>query len=321
MNKIKKPDISIILPTYNVGQHIDRCLESCSKQTHENIEIIVVDDCGNDDSIDKAGVWAARDTRIKIIANPKNLGTFHARRRGVEYAQGEYIIFLDPDDALHRDAAQEILSEIKKQSVDIVFFGIIQICKKNHSRSKNIFQCPPTITGDVAKDILRQKSIPLGTPGKAYRRTALYNALLKLPIPEDERLVYGEDALALFLVISNEPKGLSIKKYLYSYYVNESSITAQNSIEHVRSQQQQLDRVIYHLKKVASKKKDMNSAVLKYFIKKLKYDWHMIARYTLDEHAKDQYLKSIGSAFMERKTIKGLVRLLAYVTSLGKIRL
>lgn len=66
--------ISIILPTYNVEQYIARAIESCINQTFKDIEIIVVDDCGNDNSINIAKEYSKKDKRIKIIHNEKNLG-------------------------------------------------------------------------------------------------------------------------------------------------------------------------------------------------------------------------------------------------------
>lgn len=64
--------ISIILPTYNVEKYITRALESCINQTFKDIEIIVVDDLGNDKSIDMAKEYTNKDDRIKIIHNEEN---------------------------------------------------------------------------------------------------------------------------------------------------------------------------------------------------------------------------------------------------------
>ncbi|HEE9577031.1 TPA: glycosyltransferase family 2 protein [Campylobacter jejuni subsp. jejuni] len=63
--------ISIILPTFNVEKYIARALESCINQTFKDIEIIVVDDCGSDKSIDIVKEYAKKDDRIKIIYNEK----------------------------------------------------------------------------------------------------------------------------------------------------------------------------------------------------------------------------------------------------------
>ena len=91
------PKISIILPTFNVEKYIAKALESCINQSFKDIEIIVVDDCGSDKSIDIAKEYAKKDERIKIIHNEENLGLLRARYEGVKAAGGGYIMFLDPD--------------------------------------------------------------------------------------------------------------------------------------------------------------------------------------------------------------------------------
>lgn len=88
--------ISIILPTYNVEQYIARAIESCINQTFKNIEIIVVDDCGSDESIDIAKEYAKKDERIKIIHNEENLGLLRARYEGVKAAGGGDILCFRP---------------------------------------------------------------------------------------------------------------------------------------------------------------------------------------------------------------------------------
>ena len=95
---INSPKVSIIIPVYNVERYISECLESCIKQTLKDIEIIIVDDCGSDKSIDIVKEYAKKDSRIKIIKNNQNKGLFLARCEGLKSATGKYIISLDSDD-------------------------------------------------------------------------------------------------------------------------------------------------------------------------------------------------------------------------------
>ena len=92
------PFISIVIPVYNVEQYIKRALESCINQTLNDIEIIVVDDCGNDNSIAIAYDFAKLDSRIRIIHNERNLGLFYTRIQGERIVNGDYILHLDSDD-------------------------------------------------------------------------------------------------------------------------------------------------------------------------------------------------------------------------------
>lgn len=95
-----KPFFSIIVPVYNTEKYIARCLTSCIEQTFDNIEIIVVDDCGNDNAMQIAHQYAKSDNRIQIIHNHKNSGVFITRIIGGKMAKGEYVIYLDSDDFL-----------------------------------------------------------------------------------------------------------------------------------------------------------------------------------------------------------------------------
>ncbi|MCW1699397.1 glycosyltransferase [Campylobacter jejuni] len=74
------PKISIIMPTFNVEKYIARAIESCVNQSFKDIEIIIVDDCGSDKSINIAKEYAKKDERIKIIHNEKKLRYFCSKK-------------------------------------------------------------------------------------------------------------------------------------------------------------------------------------------------------------------------------------------------
>lgn len=92
--------ISIIIPVYNASKYIVETLASVKDQEFKEYEIIIVNDCSTDDSINKAKLFFSENTNIafSILQNAKNKGVSFSRNRGVEVAKGEYIIFLDADD-------------------------------------------------------------------------------------------------------------------------------------------------------------------------------------------------------------------------------
>ena len=102
-----QPKFSIIIPMYNVEQFIARAIESVANQSYENIEIICVDDCGSDRSVEIAKEFAYKDSRVKIVQNKENLKLYLARVNGVQHATSEYILNLDGDDYLHPDTCQK----------------------------------------------------------------------------------------------------------------------------------------------------------------------------------------------------------------------
>lgn len=119
-----KPFFSIIIPMYNVETYVSRCIESCIYQSFKNIEILIVDDCGTDNSIFVAQEYAQIDNRILIINNKHNLGLFHTRLNGIKHAHGKYILFLDADDYLNQNICEKIYSILEKDlSIDMLHFG------------------------------------------------------------------------------------------------------------------------------------------------------------------------------------------------------
>ena len=114
--------VSVIVPVYNGAGKIERCLDSLIAQTYENIEIIVIDDGSVDASPEICDNYARKDKRIKVI-HQKNGGVSSARNNGIQNSSGDYIMFLDGDDALDNNAAQTCVNETESGKWDIVTFG------------------------------------------------------------------------------------------------------------------------------------------------------------------------------------------------------
>jgi hypothetical protein len=94
----KQPLVSIIIPMYNYGQYLGETIQSALNQTYKNIEIICVDDCSTDNSIEVASKYP-----VKIIRHEVNKGLAETRNTGIRVAKGEYILPLDSDDWIHKD--------------------------------------------------------------------------------------------------------------------------------------------------------------------------------------------------------------------------
>lgn len=99
MNDTHMPLVSIIIPVYKVELYIEDCIQSVIDQTYENLDIILVDDCGGDASVSIAeSLLASSARKWRVIRHDTNRGLSAARNTGVEYAMGQYIYFLDSDD-------------------------------------------------------------------------------------------------------------------------------------------------------------------------------------------------------------------------------
>lgn len=108
---MNKPLVTIVMPVYNVAPYIERALLSAIRQTYSNLEIILVDDCGKDDSIQIAEQLIAQyDTehKVRIIHHNHNRGLSVARNTGLDNMQGEYVYFMDSDDEITEDCIEQL---------------------------------------------------------------------------------------------------------------------------------------------------------------------------------------------------------------------
>jgi glycosyltransferase involved in cell wall biosynthesis len=106
------PLISVIIPMYNREKPIRYCLDSVVNQTYSKLEIIIVDDCSSDKSLEIVSTY--RDDRLKIIKLAKNVGAQAARNRGIKEATADWIAFLDSDDEWFLDKIERQVKVLKE---------------------------------------------------------------------------------------------------------------------------------------------------------------------------------------------------------------
>jgi glycosyltransferase involved in cell wall biosynthesis len=118
MNKVDT-FFSIIIPVYNREKTIERALKSCLIQTFQNFEIIVVDDCSTDNSLEI--IESIKDDRIKVISNETNSERCISRNKGIEASQGKFICFLDSDDYFLKDHLETFHDQIIQSEIEDQF--------------------------------------------------------------------------------------------------------------------------------------------------------------------------------------------------------
>ena len=116
--------ISIIIPVYNVEKYLKQCLDSVISQSYKNLEIICINDCSTDNSLEILKDYASKDSRIKILCNEKNLKVGLTRNRGLEIATGDYIHFLDADDWMEENSYEILVNTLNSNKVDILQFNL-----------------------------------------------------------------------------------------------------------------------------------------------------------------------------------------------------
>lgn len=131
--------VSVIIPTYNRSNMIDKAIQSCIDQDYFPIEIIVVDDNANNiDERIKTKKIVDKYNNVKLIQNDTNLGGALTRNKGIEMANGKYVAFLDDDDYFTRDKISKqmkLMKELEKQKIEV---GMIYCYKYTYDKNNNI---------------------------------------------------------------------------------------------------------------------------------------------------------------------------------------
>ena len=114
------PLVSVLVPSFNREKYISETIESILASTYKNFEIIIVDDCSNDNTVKIANNYAKLDSRVIIHINDVNLGQFRNRNKAISLARGKYVKFLDSDDLIYPNSL-EIMVRCLDQFPDAAF--------------------------------------------------------------------------------------------------------------------------------------------------------------------------------------------------------
>ena len=138
MKPNREPLISVVLPTYNVAQYLQQCLESVAAQTYRNIEVIIIIDGATDGSYEIAQNFCKTDNRFSVYWQ-ENAGSGPARNVGLSHCQGEFVMFVDPDDWIEPELLEKLYEAQKEGDYDLVATKrIIALCDSQGDVVKTI---------------------------------------------------------------------------------------------------------------------------------------------------------------------------------------
>ena len=216
--------ISIIVPIYNVEKYLGKCLSSLRDQTFEDIEVIGVDDASTDESPVILDRFAECDSRFRSIHLRSNSGTLQARKRGVEAASGDYILFLDSDDWLESNTCEILLKRIQDLKVDILQFGsnVIPAIPLSESMSRWIEEflepyCHRVEGEAILRNCFVKGWFDFNITDKMWRADLCREAFRHL---EERRMVTAEDQYAFFVLayFAESYQGIPDARY-YNYNI------------------------------------------------------------------------------------------------------
>ena len=178
-------NISIIIPVYNAGPWLGRCLDSVIAQSYRDFECICIDDGSVDDSARILAQYAERDPRIRIISFPENRGVCAARNAGIDAARGDYVYFMDSDDWIDPDLLESLVSWASKTAQDVVINA--NYVEEYEAEGKRAFSSDFGFLGAepgyYAPDLVQWKYPPV-LWARLYKRSFLEKEKIRFPYLE-----------------------------------------------------------------------------------------------------------------------------------------
>ena len=230
--------ISFIIPVYNVERYLSTCLDSILNQEidKDEFEIILVEDCSTDGSLQICKDYSSKYKNIILIKNDKNIGLGLTRNKGMECARGEYIHFVDSDDYLFPNSIQELLSlDLIKQSPDIIKFEYRLTTNISREQNKIIFKG-------------KYNEYCCTNPGfTVWRYWFKRLFLIENNLYSTDKKT-AQDAIFTFSVLSKNPFIIAVSTIVYYYRKHSEQITENTDISYVNC----LFEVVNEIKKIST---------------------------------------------------------------------
>ncbi len=267
-------DISIIVPVYNAEKYLEKCLDSLKKQTKKEIEWIIINDGSTDHS--EEIIKKVKDKRLKYFKN-KNQGIGKTRNFGIEKATGEYIMFLDSDDTLAKDAVEKMYEKVKNEDLDV---AICDFYKEYDNGQIEEIRTPDFESASLKEnpDIITEYLCPWA---KIYRRSLIEKNKIRFP----ENLKYEDAPFVIKSLVCAKKIG-KVRECLNYYRIHEMSETT------VR------DRRCFDILKIVDlmRKEIKEKEYLKEKMDKLTV--RILTNYTIQQ--RNQQEKKVGIEFIEK---------------------
>lgn len=227
--------IAIIVPIYNSSNFLEICLNSIKNQTFKDIEVIMVNDGSTDDSVEICKRFCKDDLRFVLI-NKNNTGVSDSRNIGIKSSKSDYIMFVDADDWLEKEAVEIAYMNIEKNKADICqfnyFFDYENQQLKRENFSQNIIIIDDKKRKDIQCNVLayryakNNKNIEyFGSIRGCWNKIFSKEFLEKNNIFFDTQLKIQEDTHLMVNALEKVNKIIFINQYLYHYRQNKISAT------------------------------------------------------------------------------------------------
>jgi glycosyltransferase involved in cell wall biosynthesis len=313
---IKKPSknilATVVISSYNSEKTIKRAIRSVQNQKMSDIEIIIVEDCSIDNTLELLVQLQKEDSRIKLLVNKKNKGALYTKSIGTLKAQGQYLLLLDSDDLFINKDIFNICYRRAEKGIDIIEFSGFYCNQETLAKYKNPLvpyylrfkQNNEIITQPRLSNFIYEQNnntvIKLidGFLCAKFMRTEIFQKTLKFlgDWIYSEKVNYGDDRIINFALFKIANSFQFINIYGLLYYNNSFSIT--NSINDKEKSHDELVNImsIFNITR--------NSSDIKYAIYELYHRWNMTIYNGLNEVNNKEYAKNLINLILKSKYIQ-----------------
>lgn len=223
------PEVSIIVPVYNVEPYIANTMKSLCEQTYRRFEVILVDDGSKDASIEIAQKQLQKtpDITYKIIKQ-HNSGQGCARNRGVNEASGNWIMFMDSDDTIQKRMLDRMLSLALKEKCDVVFSDFQKVQQGHEFREISYDHGYEIMKSEILQHKFLMREFPAIVPGTLYNAKWYREKGLKF-----EEIRFSEDIHFLWSAIIAAQKIGYIHATLYNYVTRPNSTMTKANMQYI----------------------------------------------------------------------------------------
>lgn len=223
----EKYKVSVIIPVYNVALYLEECLDSVRRQTLKDIEIICINDCSKDGSMEILKKYEALDERIKVFENPENRGLSASRNVGIDFAKGKYICFVDSDDFIDENAIEVFYGIAEDKNTDVIISGAVSFTDGARDDKEEYFTnrlpvCKIMAGKDIFNEMMRIGDMRIIVPVQFWNRHSL--EMLKLRFYEG---ILHEDTLFSYYGYIQAKRAMCVPYSFYHYRQRKHSITDQ----------------------------------------------------------------------------------------------
>ena len=221
------PKVSVIVPVYNVEKYLKQCLDSLINQSLEDIEIICVNDCSPDNSLDILHEYADKDERIKVFSTEKNMGLSAARNLGLNHASGEYVDFVDSDDWLDLDTFKECYDFAKSNDIDLLMYQLINYDDEKGEFFETDYYNLKDIDSKYDNEIFNFKDISgvlFDIPVSACNKLIKHDLIKALNLRFEEGYMFEDNPFSHKLFLNSKRMSL-MRKHYYNRRISDGSLT------------------------------------------------------------------------------------------------